>query len=85
MAYIVFNMYFEHYYYLDIIANGMYNCYVLNYVERAQADADRIHAKLDFVPGSNILLEKLVSEHWDNQFLIIQPNMTISQGTFFDC
>ena len=81
----IVNMYFEYYYYLDIIDNGLYNCYDLNYMERAQADADRIHAELDFVPGSNILREKLVSEHWDNQFLIIQPNMTISQGTFFDC
>ena len=62
------------------------DCYDLDYVERAQEDADRIHAKLDFVPGSNILLEKLVSGgHWDNQFLIVQPNMTITQGTFFDC
>ena len=85
MADIVFNMYFENYYHLDIIDNGLYDCYDLDYVERAQADADRIHAKLDFVPGSNILLEKLVSGHWDNQFLIVQPNMTITQGTFFDC
>ena len=55
----IVNMYFEYYYYLDIIDNGLYNCYDLNYMERAQADADRIHAELDFVPGSNILLEKL--------------------------
>ena len=63
----------------------LYDCYDLDYVERAQADADRIHAELDFVPGSNILPEKLVSGRWDNQFLIVQPNMTITQGTFFDC
>ena len=85
MAYIVFNMYFEHYYYLDIIDNGLYNCYDLNYVERAQADADRIHAELDFVPGSNILLEKLVSGKWDEQFFVASPNTRITQGKFFDC
>ena len=85
MADIVFNMYFEHYYYLDIIDNGLYDCYDPDYVERAQADADRIHADLNFVPGSNILLEKLVSGRWDNQFLIAQPNVSITQGTFFDC
>ena len=67
MAYIVFNMYFEHYYYLDIIDNGLYNCYDLNYMERAQADADRIHAELDFVPGSNILLEKLNGKNHEKQ------------------
>lgn len=84
MANTVYNMYFEHYYHLDIIDNGLYDCYDLNYVEHAQADADRIHAELDFVPGSNILLEKLVSGKWDNQFLIVPPNTTITQGTFFD-
>ena len=40
----IVNMYFEYYYYLDLIDNGLYNCYDLNYMERAQADADRIHA-----------------------------------------
>ena len=85
MADIVFDMYFEHYYHLDIIDNGLYDCYDPNYVERAQADADRIHAELDFVPGSNILLEKLVSGKWDEQFLVIPPNTTITQGKFFDC
>ena len=55
MADIVFNMYFEHYHHLDIIDNGLYDCYNLDYVERAQADADKIHAELDFVPGSYAL------------------------------
>ena len=54
-------------------------------MERAQADADRIHAKLDFVPGSNILLEKLVSGKWDEQFFVASPNTRITQGKFFDC
>lgn len=85
MADIVFNMYFEHYYHLDIIDNGLYDCYDLDYVERAQADAERIQAELDFVPGSNLLLEKLVSGKWDGQFLVVPPNTRITQGTFFDC
>ena len=85
MADIVFDMYFEHYYHLDIIDNRLYDCYELSYVERAQADAERIHAELDFVPGSNILLEKLVSGRWDEQFFVVQPNTTITQGKFFDC
>lgn len=85
MADIVFDMYFEHYYHLDIIDNGLYDCYALDYVERAQADADRMHAELDFVQGSNILLEKLVSGQWDEQFFVVHPGTTISQGIFFDC
>ena len=63
----IVNMYFEYYYYLDIIDNGLYNCYDLNYMERAQADTDRIHAELDFVPGSNILLEKLNGKNHEKQ------------------
>ena len=85
MADIVFDMYFEHYYHLDIIDNGLYDCYALDYVERAQADADRMHAELDFVQGSNILLEKLVSGQWDEKFFVVHPDTTISQGNFFDC
>ena len=85
MADTVFNMYFEHYYHLDIIDNGLYDCYDLNYVERAQTDADRIHAELDFVPGSNILLEKLVSGQWDERFFVARSNTIITQGKFFDC
>ena len=81
----IFNMYFEHYYHVDIIDNGLYDCYDPDYVERAQADADRIHAELDFVPGSNILLEKLVSGKWDEQFFVVPPNTTITQGKFFNC
>lgn len=63
----IVNMYFEYYYYLDIIDNGLYNCYDLNYMERAQTDADKIHAELDFVPGSNILLEKLNGKNHEKQ------------------
>ena len=83
MADIIFDRYFEYYYHLDIIDNGLYDCYDLNYVERAQADADWIHAELDFVPGSNILLEKLVSGQWDEQFFIVEPNHSITQEKFF--
>ena len=85
MADIIFNMYFEHYYHLDIIDTGLYDCYDLKYVERAQKKADKIHSELDFVSGSNILLEKLVSGKWDRQFLVVPPGKNITQGVFFDC
>ena len=84
MADIVFDMYFEHYYHLDIIDNGLYDCYDEKYVEQAQRDAERIQAELDFVPGSNILLEKLVSGKWDEQFLVVPPDTNITQSLFYD-
>lgn len=77
-------MYFEHYYYLDIVDNGLYDCYDPNYVEQAQRDADQIHAELDFVPGSNILLEKLVSGQWDTRFVILSPKDVVKQGNFYE-
>lgn len=84
MANIVFQMYFEHYRHLDIIDNGMYDCYDVKYVEKAQAEADMINAELDFVPGSNMLLEKLVSGVWDEQFVVVPPGKKITQGMFYD-
>lgn len=80
----IFNIYFENYYHLDIIDNGLYDCYAPDYVEQAQREADRIHAELDFVPGSNLLLEKLVRGNWDHQFLVVHPGTTVTQGVFFD-
>lgn len=84
MADIVFEMYFENYHHLDIIDNGLYDCYDPAYVEQAQRDADRIHSELDFVPGSNILLEKLISGQWDDSFLVVPPNTAIRQGMFYE-
>ena len=84
MAEAVFQMYFEHYYYLDIVDNGLYDCYDPSYVEQAQRDVDQIHAELDFVPGSNILLEKLVSGQWDTRFVILSPKDVVKQGNFYE-
>ena len=79
----IVNMYFEYYYYLDIIDNGLYNCYDLNYMERAQADADKIHAELDFVPGSNILLEKLNGKNHEKQWDSVWSNLVLFRES--DC
>lgn len=80
----VFEMHFEHYYHLDIIDNGLYDCYDPAYVAQAQADADRMHAELDFVPGSNLLLEMLVRGAWDSRFLVVPPGTAITQERFFE-
>ena len=41
-----------------------------------------IHSKLGYVPGSNILLEKLVSGRWDEQFVILEPGETFYNDQF---
>lgn len=82
MADVIFNMYFEHYYHLDIIDNGLYDCYDLKYVERAQADVERIHAQLDFVPGSNILLKNWYLENGMNSFSLFSQILQSLIGNF---
>lgn len=84
MAQSIFDMLFDHYRNVDMIDTGIYDCYDPDFVETVQADADRIHADLDYIPGSNLLLEKLVSGRWDNQFFIVEPGKRITQGDFFN-
>mgnify|MGYP001153213568 CR=1 FL=1 len=52
-------------------------------MEQAQKNADMIHAALDYVQGSNRILEKLVSGEWDEQFLVAEPGHLIRHGDFF--
>ena len=84
MAEIIFNVFFEHYYHLDIVDTGLYDCYDESFVARAQADADLFHAELGYVQGGNLLLEKLLTGQWDAQFFIVPPGKQITQGAFFE-
>ena len=77
-------LYFANYGSLDIIDTGLTDCYSEAYVEKAQAEADRIGLALDSVPGGIRLLEKLVSGRWDEQFLVAEPGHLIRHGDFFD-
>lgn len=79
----LFHMWFDNYHALDIIDTGMNDCYAEGYVAAAQQNADQIGATLDFVPGSNRILEKLVSGRWDDQFIVAEPGQTLRHGDFF--
>ena len=68
----------------NIIDTGLNNCYDEDYVAAAQESADRINAGLDYVEGSNRILEKLVSGQWDEQFIVAEPGRTIRHGDFFE-
>lgn len=78
-----FQMWFSGYSHLDIIDTGHYDCYAEDFVANAQMEADLIGCTLDFVPGSNRMLEKLVSGNWDMQFLVAEPGHCIRHGDFF--
>lgn len=80
----LFHMYFDNYTNLDIIDTGLTDCYSEEYAAKAQATADQIHAALDYVEGSNLLLEKLVMGRWDDQFLVAEPGHLIRHADFFE-
>ena len=50
--------------------------------ERKQENADLIRCILDYVPGSNRILEKLVSGKWDEQFVVFEKGETIGLKNF---
>lgn len=80
---LLFHMWFDNYRHMDIIDTGFNDCYSEEYVTAAQANADQINADLDYVPGGNRMLEKLVSGQWDQQFIVAEPGQTILHGDFF--
>ena len=80
----LFHMYFDSYTNLDIVDTGLNDCYSEEYAQKAQENADLIHAALDYVQGSNRMLEKLVGGRWDKQFLVADPGRLIKHGDFFE-
>ena len=80
----VFHMMFDSYRHMDIIDTGLNDCYSESYAAAAQAEADRIGAGLDYVPGGIALLEKLLRGEWDAQFLVAEPGKLIRHGDFFE-
>ena len=79
----LFKMFFAGYNYLDIIDTGINDCYNEEYVMKAQENADKFGAELGYVTGSNLLMEKLVSGRWDEQFIVAEPGKLIRHGDFF--
>lgn len=79
----LFQMLFGNYNDLDIVDTGLTDCYSEEYVIEAQKNADRLNAALNYVPGSNHLLEKLVAGRWDEQFIVAQPGEIVRHGSFF--
>lgn len=78
-----FELWFTGYSHLDIIDTGLYDCYDEEFVAEAQRQADLIHCELDFVPGGNRIIEKLLRGNWDHQFLVAEPGHCIKHGDFF--
>lgn len=81
---IIFDGWFDSYHWLDIVDTGLYDCYDEEFVVRMQEEADFYHGEINFVPGGNRILEKLVAGEWDEQFIVLEPGETTRHGMFFD-
>lgn len=62
---------------VDIVDTGLYDCHSDEYVAEATRSADWIGGKVEFVKGSNRIIEKLVSGKWDAQFFVAEPGHVI--------
>lgn len=80
----ILHMFFDAYHFLDVVDTGLNDCYSEEYVAKAQRNADFMDVTLDYVEGSNHLLEKLIGGQWDEQFLVAEPGQTICHGDFFE-
>lgn len=78
----IFDSWFASYTDVDIIDTGEYDCYSEEYIAEAKKNADIIHCRLNHVNGSNMLLEKLVSGRWDQQFIVVEPGQMLSHEDF---
>ena len=79
----IFEVWFDSYRFVDVIDTGYYDCRSEDYVEKASLAADLIHSQLQYVDGSNILLEKLVSGRWDDQFIQASKGTVLLKEDFF--
>lgn len=80
----LFDRWFQDYHHVDIIDTGAYDCFSQSYMDCAKRNAQLIDCPLAHVPGSNILLEKLVSGRWDHQFLIGEKGQTLYKEDYIE-
>ena len=61
-------VWFDAYKSVDIVDTGVYDCYSKRICRACKRESAIINVPYQYVPGSNIILEKLVSGKWDDQF-----------------
>ena len=78
------SMMFESYTNVDVVDTDVFDCHTEAFVAKMQREADFINVPLDFVAGSNRVMEKLVSGEWDDQFIIVKPETAIEGRMFLE-
>ena len=70
----------DSYSHIDVIRTGIYDCDSPEYLAPVREDARFLDAQVGMVPGSNTVLEKLVSGQWDDCFCVIEPGETVTRS-----
>lgn len=76
----IIRMIYASYSKFDIIDTGVDS--IEDIYLKAKDKADLAGCSIDTVPGSNIILENMLSGKWDNQFLVFDAGETISMYDF---
>ena len=69
----------ESYSHIDVIHAGIYDCDSPDYLAPVREDALFLDAEVGMVPGSNTVLEKLLSGQWDDCFCVFEPGETVTR------
>jgi hypothetical protein len=73
----------ENYTRLALINTGNYN--LKKYRQYAKVVAEFFGLAFEEIPGSNVLLRKLLEGNWDEDFVIVEPGEAVRYDMFFDC
>jgi len=66
---------------LALINTGQYG--MDHYREYTRATAERFHLRYEEVPGSNVMVKKMLDGIWDDEFVVVEPGDTIRYEHFY--
>ncbi len=79
---IIMEEWFRNYVSLDVVDTGLNRCHTPEYVAMAERNAALIGTPWQYVPGSNLVLEKLLKGDWDGDFRVYEPGETVTGENF---
>lgn len=78
----VMKLMFANYRAVDVIDTGEFDCHTPEFEAKAHFDSELIKKPLNYVKGSNILIEKLLKGEWDGQFITAEAGERITMENF---
>ncbi|WP_315307210.1 DUF1638 domain-containing protein [Pseudoramibacter alactolyticus] len=79
----LFDTWFADYDALDVVDTGVEDLTREPFAGKAKRGADLMKAQVHPLPGSNRVLEKLITGRWDDQFMVKAPGEIITRDDFF--